>query len=268
MNLLTLRVTEGSPYPGQLLVPAVARDTTQQGDWRRAVIHLIGVILAGSQLLTPVSAEQPYTTYDFETADFRIEMAVQFLPPYQGQRLVFYSSALPNKELCYSGNGQPGACLERFVGSVALVTYRLKPTGRDVRPAASFREVVTVVAQAPGLPGRDKYQREQALVDGVGSDVQAFGYDESKVEERALPAVRTQWRSAWRTYRQEVFVNDDHQPFAVIEWKHTLSRIEVVRVAGRQNLNKQARFGRKRLAASLGARGKSATNRLLARAAQ
>lgn len=203
--------------------------------------------MAGLLLVTPSDAEQRHAMYHFETADFRIEMAVQFLPPYQGRRLVFYNSARPEEELCYSGNGQSGACLERFVGSVAVATYRLKPVSRDVRSAPSFREVVTVLAQAPGMPGREEYQREQALVEGVGSDVQAFGYDESEVEDRALPAFRTQWRSFWRVYRQKLFVNDDHEPFAVIDWKHTLVRIEMIRVAGRQNLDKRATSGWKQL---------------------
>jgi hypothetical protein len=206
------------------------------------------IILAGWLMMEPCGAQHRQAAYHFETADFRIEMMVEFLPPYQGQRLTFRSSARPGEELCYSGNGQSGACLERFVGSVAAVTYRLKPKRRGVRQAASFREVVTVLAQAPGLTGRDPYRREQALVQGVGSDIQAFGYDESEVEDRARPAFRSEWRGFWRVYRQELFVNGDRDPFAVIDWKHTLERIEVVRVAGRQpvTIEHGSASGRKR----------------------
>jgi hypothetical protein len=73
------------------------------------------------------------------------------------------------------------------------------------------------------------------LVHGVGSDIQAFGYDESAVAEPERAALRAESRARmWRVYRQELFLNGDSEPFGVVEWKHTLDRIEVVRATGRQ----------------------------------
>ena len=41
----------------------------------------------------------------------------------------------------------------------------------------------------------------------------------------------------WVVYRQELFVNGDSEPFGVVEWKHTLNRIEVVRTTRRLDDN-------------------------------
>ena len=73
------------------------------------------------------------------------------------------------------------------------------------------------------------------MLHGVGSDIQAFGYDESAVAEPERAALRAETRARmWRVYRQELFLNGDSEPFGVVEWKHTLDRIEVVRATGRQ----------------------------------
>ena len=179
-------------------------------------------------------AEEREAFYRLDTADYRIEMDVRFFPPYVGGRLVFHNSLNPGKELCYSGNGDSSACIERFVGAVAAVTYRVQPRRKNLPAAATFREVVKVVSQSDGLDERPPYIREQPLVQGVGSDIQAFGYDESAVAERERAAVRADWRARmWRVYRQELFLDGDSEPFGVVEWKHTLDRIEVVRAAGR-----------------------------------
>ena len=99
--------------------------------------------------------------------------------------------------------------------------------------AAAFREVVKVLSQSEGLDERPTFSREQSLVHGIGSDIQAFGYDEGAVAERERAAQRAEWRAMWRIYRQELFLKGDAGPFGVVEWKHTLNRIEVVRVKGR-----------------------------------
>ena len=177
-------------------------------------------------------AQNRETIYRFKTADYKIEMSVRPFPPYLGQRLSFHNSANPGMQVCVSGNGESGSCVEKFVGSLATVTYRFKPRRRDVRPPATFREVVNVLAQSPELAGRDSYVREQPLLQGVGTDIQAFGYDESGVAQPECEALRSQWRGLWRIYRQELFLNGDSEPFAVVEWKHTTNRIEVVRTVG------------------------------------
>jgi hypothetical protein len=180
-------------------------------------------------------AQAREVVYRLDNADYRIEMNVQFFPPILGSRLSFRSSVNPGKELCYSGNGDSSACIERFVGSLAIVTYRFQPRRRSIPAATTLREVVKVVSQSEELDQRPPLIREQPLVWGVGSDIQAFGVDASAPEEREH-AGRLVESSArlWRVYRQELFLNGDSERFGIVEWKHTLTRIEVVRASGRR----------------------------------
>jgi hypothetical protein len=189
------------------------------------------MVAAGWLGMAPIGGPEREVVYRFDTADYRIEMTVGFYPPYLGRRLSFHNSTEPDKEQCYSGNGASGSCVAQFVGAVAVVTYRFQPR-RGVAPAATFRENVTVVAQSAGLAVRAAYRREQQLVRGVGSDIQSFGYDEAEVAQPARAATRTEWRRLWRVYHQELFVNSDSEPFAVVEWKHTVDRIELIRTVG------------------------------------
>jgi hypothetical protein len=34
----------------------------------------------------------------------------------------------------------------------------------------------------------------------------------------------------WRLCRQELYMNQDTRPFAIVEWKHALNRISIVRI--------------------------------------
>ena len=86
----------------------------------------------------------------FDTPDYRIEMTVRFFPAYLGGRLTFSSSAAPGKELGYSGNGDPSSGIERFVGALAIATYRFQPRRKDVPKSATLRELVTVLAHSEG----------------------------------------------------------------------------------------------------------------------
>ena len=92
---------------------------------RKSRIALLGLVL-------PCGAQEREAVYRLDTANYRIEMTVRFFPPSLGGRLVFYSSANPGKELCYSGNGDSRSCVERFVGALATVTYRFQPRRKNV----------------------------------------------------------------------------------------------------------------------------------------
>jgi hypothetical protein len=185
-------------------------------------------------LLRPCGAQERVEVYRLDTTDYRIQMSVRFDLPYMGRQLAFRSRANPKQLLCYSGNGDSSTCLESFVGAVAVVTYRFQPRRKQIAAAATFRELVKVLAQSEGLDKRPTYVREERLVKGVGCDVQAFGYDESTVAESERAALRAESRfRTWRLYRQELFLNGDSKPFAVLDWKHTLDRIDLLRVTGR-----------------------------------
>ena len=129
------------------------------------------IVLLGCLALSPCGAEERAEVYRPDTADYRIEMTVRFFPPYLGRQLSFRSAANPKTLLCYSGNGDSSSCLERFVGALALVTYRFQARRKHVAAAATFREVVNVVAQSDGMDPRPPYLREAWLVKGEGTDV-------------------------------------------------------------------------------------------------
>jgi len=176
------------------------------------------------------SETPPDVTYEFRTAKYNVEMRVSFPPPYVGKRLVAYRSTKPGEETCLSADtGVPG-CIEKFVGAVAEVAFTVTRTSGGQPSGASIREVVTLLDQSPGLPARPPFDMTIKLADGVGSDLQVFGYDETPLAEADREAQRKASRADWRRFRQELYMDKDRRPFAVIEWKHTTARIHLERV--------------------------------------
>ena len=185
----------------------------------------------GCLTLATGAAQEDAELYRLDTTDYRIDLSVRFFSPYLGKQLSFRSAAHPEKLICSSGNGDSSSCLEKFVGAVAVATYKFQSLRKGVVAAASFREVVTRVAQSDELDPRATYPCRRPLFKGEGSDIQAFGYDESLVPVTDREVLRAEASSRmWAVYRQELFVNEDREPFAVLMWKHTLSRIELTRV--------------------------------------
>jgi hypothetical protein len=169
----------------------------------------------------------------FITRDHLIHMEVRFHQRYLGKRLVFYDSANPAKEICVFPSGASVICPNRFIGAVATVTFTVKRTGGKSVNHAVIREVVTVVSQSHELPPRPRLEMAQSATHGVIGDVQLFGYDETEIPEEQRANERNEWLRLWRVYRQELYLNSDKDPFAVIQWRHTLDRIEIVDIQRR-----------------------------------
>jgi hypothetical protein len=71
----------------------------------------------------------------------------------------------------------------------------------------------------------------QKLIEGIGSDIQAFGYEEASLKQADRIRIRRQAQAAWwRLCRQELYVDEEVKPFAIVEWKHTLNRISIVQI--------------------------------------
>ncbi|MFL6464140.1 MAG: hypothetical protein ACJ73N_06995 [Bryobacteraceae bacterium] len=170
--------------------------------------------------------------YSFATRDYSIRLSVAFFEPYWGRRLSFFTSIDTRKEFCYSGDrGTTGKCIERFVGAVAGVTYSVKLANGGTPRLMTIREYVTVSAQSPGLPERVPLSMTQRLIEGIGSDIQAFGYEEASLKQADRIRIRRQAQAAWwRLCRQELYVDEEVKPFAIVEWKHTLNRISIVQI--------------------------------------
>jgi hypothetical protein len=159
------------------------------------------------------------------------ESVFTFLDPYVGQRLAFSSGVDPGKELCFSaGDGRTGPCIDRFVGAAAIVRYSVKLANGGTPSLASIRERVTLAAQSSGLPQRAPFSMAQRLVNGIGSDLQVFGYDEGSLKKADRIRTRNQAQTMWRLCRQELYIGEEKAPFAIVEWKHTLNRISIVQI--------------------------------------
>jgi len=195
------------------------------------------ILSACCLLLSLTSASQadrrrePDITYGFATRQYMIEMRVSFPNPYSGRRLVFSSTLEPGKQICPAIDGIPSGCIDRFVGAVAAVEYSVKFFNGAIPGRVAIREHVTVTAQSPGIAERAPFSMTKLLIEGIGSDMQVFGYDEALLRQedhaRSRKQGLPQW---WRRYRQELYVDQETEPFAIVEWKHTLNRISIVAI--------------------------------------
>ena len=182
-----------------------------------------------STLLTSAPAEPQH--HIFTAGDHIITMDVRFSKPYVGTRLVFYDDRDPLKPICFTGNGENGACPSRFVGAVAIVRFTVKSAGGKLRSKTSIREHVIVTTQSPDLPPRPPLDKTQVISKGTITDLQAFGYDESEIAEAEREAEREKSRGRlWRLCRQELYLNGETVPFAVIHWRYTLDAVQILRV--------------------------------------
>jgi len=131
---------------------------------------------------------------------------------------------------CFTADsGRTAKCPEKFVGAVALAEYSVRL--RNGRPARDFhlRERVTTIDRHPDFPRRELFERTAHMVKGIISDLQSFGYDEAGIPTGAKAQEREAADKVWGIYRQELFANDDKRPFAIIEWRHSIRSITLVR---------------------------------------
>jgi hypothetical protein len=201
-------------------------------------LPVIALLLFSKSRVTAES--QKVSVHQFRTAEYRIELRVNFSAPYEGKRLVLYRGADSGRALCLNRQvGSPG-CVDNFVGSLALVVFTVKRIA-DGKPApVCIREVVTVMDQSPGMPDRPPFITTIKLVDGLGSDIQVFGYDEGSLPAEERAAERQAARAAWRRYRQKLYINEDQRPFAVIEWLHSTTHIRILRMADAESPSPEA----------------------------
>ncbi|MBY0506557.1 MAG: hypothetical protein K2X03_21740 [Bryobacteraceae bacterium] len=94
---------------------------------------------------------------------------------------------------------------------------------------ASLREVVTILEQSSDLPPTPVFEVTQKVVNGQVGDIQVMGYDEDGIPEGERAQMRTKSLTRmWRRARQELYLNGATEPFAVIEWKHTMAGVEIL----------------------------------------
>lgn len=167
-------------------------------------------------------------SYTFAADDAIITFQIDFLPPFTGSRLSLYSG---KKALTLFPELPATTGLDRFVGAAAIVTYSVRnKKGKPLQGA--IREKVESLGQSEDVPPRATFHKTVKLVQGVASDLQLFGYDETAIPVAERPAVREASKGTWRKFRQLLFLDGAQTPFALIEWTHRIYGIQM-QVLGR-----------------------------------
>jgi hypothetical protein len=161
-------------------------------------------------------------THRFRTGDLDIEMSVEFLDGYSSRGFSFRNRTA-GRDFCLSASGEQGVdCLTNFKGSLAIAKYRVRSRAAT-NTALQLRELVRTIDHDVRLAERPPFERVIQLQRGVGSDLQAFGYEEIQGE----PAV-SESHGPWYLYRQDLFLEPRREPFLVVYWKHALSSIRIL----------------------------------------
>jgi hypothetical protein len=160
--------------------------------------------------------------YRFRTADAEIEMTIEFHDGY-ASRGFWFGEQMSNRSYCLSAGGEQARnCLAGFRGSLAIARYRVRHRSHQAAEPV-LREHVRTIDHGPRLPDRPPFDRSIVLQKGVGSDLQAFGY-EPAIEDEPLSGRH----GPWYLYRQDLFLEPQRAPFLTMYWKHALTSIRVL----------------------------------------
>ena len=173
--------------------------------------------------VTPALAAGKQEAHRFRTADFDIEMTVEYHDGYSSSGFWFRQGS-SGRPFCLSADGEESRrCLTDFRGSLAIAQYRVHPRSGN-RNMPVMREYVRTVDRDARLRDRPPFERAIELKRGIGSDLQAFGFEALPPEEESV------YRShpPWYLFRQDLFLEQQHKPFLAIFWKHAFSSIRVL----------------------------------------
>jgi hypothetical protein len=160
--------------------------------------------------------------YSFRTADAEIEMTIEFHDGY-ASRGFWFAEQMSNRRYCLSAAGeQRRNCVAAFRGSLAIARYRVRPRSRPPSELV-LREHVRTIDHDARLPGRPPFERAIVLKKGVGSDLQAFGYEPAAGNEPSSDR-----HGPWYLYRQDLYLEPHRAPFLILYWKHALASIRVL----------------------------------------
>jgi hypothetical protein len=177
---------------------------------------------AAAFVLTSPAAAKDERAYRFRTADAQIEMAIEFYDGY-ASRGFWFGEQMSNRNFCLSAGGEEGRnCIAGFRGSLAIARYRVRPRSRPSEEPV-LREHVRTIDRDIRLPDRPPVERSIVLKKGVGSDLQAFGYEPAA--EGELSSSR---HGPWYLYRQDLFLEPQRAPFLTVYWKHALTSIRLL----------------------------------------
>jgi hypothetical protein len=177
---------------------------------------------AAGLALRPVVAAKKEEAYRFRTADVEIEMTIEFHDGYTS-RGFWFGEQMSNRRFCLSTGGEEGHnCVAAFRGSLAIARYRVRPRSRWPSEPV-LREYVRTVDHDARLADRPPFERTIVLKEGVGSDLQAFGYEPTPEDEPLSGQ-----HGPWYLYRQDLYLEPQRAPFLILYWKHALAAIRVL----------------------------------------
>jgi hypothetical protein len=171
--------------------------------------------LWSAALASAPDAKQAETVYHFSVAGCEVRMSVEFYNRYASAGF-WFDERRTDRSFCLSASGVTGRnCLKNFRGSLAIVRYHISPH-------ATLREQVRTIDRDGRLSERPPFERTLSVVDGVVSDIQAFGYEGNG------PAGRGP--EPWCFLRQDLYFDERSAPFVTIHWKHMVSAIRLLDV--------------------------------------
>src|SRR5215469_6267921 len=145
---------------------------------------------AAFALISPAAAKDE-EAYWFRTSNAEIEMRIEFHDGYVSQGF-WFGEQRSGREYCLSGAGEEGRnCLAGFRGSLAIARYRVRSRSGPAQEPF-LREHVRTIDHDVRLPDRPPLDRSIVLKKGVGSDLQAFGY-EAAIKYEALSGRHGPW---------------------------------------------------------------------------
>jgi hypothetical protein len=195
----------------------------QQPDRRRFLWSLASLGLTAK---TSKFESRSEPVYRFLTPICEVRMSVQYFASSASNRLRFRDDRT-NRTFCLSASGGPdGACLERFVGSMAIAHYDFHSRLRSGTPL-NLRERVLTIDHDSRISPRAPFERALAVEQAVVSDIQAFGYNPDDVEQATRNA---ELFATWYLVRQDLYLNDQATAFLIVHWKHTLNFISLLDV--------------------------------------
>jgi hypothetical protein len=212
----------GNPGEVMTVLPTM-RTHLQKPDRRCFLWSLASLGLAGK---SQASENRPEQVYRFLTPVGEVRMSVQYFASSSVDSFRFRDN-LTNRTFCLSATGEQNqACLERFVGSMAVAHYQFRSRLRSGAPLNLRERVLTIDHDSRILP-RAPFERVLAVERAAVSDIQAFGYNADNAEP---PTSSANLLAVWYLVRQDLYLNDQATAFLVIHWKHTLDLISLLDV--------------------------------------
>ena len=168
------------------------------------------------------SSAPPESVFRFLTPECEVQMSVQYFGQSDGDNFRF-RDRLQDRAFCLSSKGNEDAgCLLRFSGSIAVALYHFRPRVRSQVPG-NLRERVLTIDHDLRMEPQPVMERGMAVERDMVSDIQAFGYNRNSTDPPVPETV-------WCLLRQDLFLNDQPEPFLILHWKHTLQSIQLIDV--------------------------------------